>query len=452
MAGDVTVSVQFGQISTSGTGAANFTKAGFGTPKAWIIIIGRDLSDDGDPNPRSNISIGFGDGTNNFCIAHQDENFNAKVDCDAIKSNTKSYIGIDPIGVIEIDGTSTTITDGVRLTNTTNTPGNAQFATVIMFGGADLNISLQRTAIASGQDGTVKIPHSGFTDGDDKLIFFIGTDIGTEDNPTSGINNSFGVCHATGSDAGGHTFVQRSLGWASDHNNTVGTPHAEICTDRVLNIITEAGDVDWGLEVTNLDHSPAEWTITTRDKAAGNGMEVYSLALDLDDRSAKVGSVDSPTVTTFSISGMGFKPQYVGMMLTDTDTESVARAAIETADVQAGVHGISSNSGSGEEACESWYNAENVATTDTATLFRSRVIDLRDHDTSQIVQNHSHSSFDSGGVTHTVNIENETVAKKWGFWAIEEAAVPDVTDEEWAGTLGFGQQEPVREPNEIVSY
>ncbi|MEE9611352.1 MAG: hypothetical protein V3W19_08870 [Desulfatiglandales bacterium] len=31
-------------------------------------------------------------------------------------------------------------------------------------------------------------------------------------------------------------------------------------------------------------------------------------------------------------------------------------------------------------------------------------------------------------------------------------AAPDGEDEEWAGTLGFGQQEPVREKNEIVEY
>ena len=96
-------------------------------------------------------------------------------------------------------------------------------------------------------------------------------------------------------------------------------------SDRCLKILTEVGAQDWGLEVTNLDHSPAEWTITTRDNGAGAGMEVYSLALDLDDRSAKVGSVDSPTSgatwtpavslgfttslgfsTSFGVSGTGF--------------------------------------------------------------------------------------------------------------------------------------------------
>jgi len=93
-----------------------------------------------------------------------------------------------------------------------------------MFGGADLGVSLQRSAIASAQNGTATIAHSGEVDGNDKLIFFIGSDVSAEDSANSGINNSFGVCHATGSDAGGWTFVQRSVSWSSDHNNVAGSP------------------------------------------------------------------------------------------------------------------------------------------------------------------------------------------------------------------------------------
>ncbi|KKK59137.1 hypothetical protein LCGC14_3037430, partial [marine sediment metagenome] len=46
MAGDVTVSVQSAALSTSGTGTTDFTLADFGTPKAWIILVGFDEADD----------------------------------------------------------------------------------------------------------------------------------------------------------------------------------------------------------------------------------------------------------------------------------------------------------------------------------------------------------------------------------------------------------------------
>jgi len=292
-----------------------------------------------------------------------------------------------------------------------------------MFGGADLAVDLRSTTITSSQDGTATIAHSGFTDGNDKLIFFIGTDISQEDTTNSGINNSFGVCHATGSDAGGWTFVQRCFGFASDHNATEGDAGTIISTDRVLDIISEAMTQDWGLEVTGLDHSPAQWTITTRDAGAGAGMEVYSLALDLDDRKAKVGSVDSPTsgaTWTPSVS-LGFTPQYVGLGLTQRGIEDVIGTTH-------GSEGISSNTGSGEETCHTWYNQDAVPITNTANLFRSRVIDFDvpfalDGTPFSDMQ---HSSFNNGDWTYSINTFNASVAK-WFYWAIEEVVAGAIT-------------------------
>ncbi len=449
MAGaDVKVSVQSGVLSTSGSGTTDFTEADLGTPKAWIVLVGFDETDDTTVQDQSRMSIGFGDGTSNFCISHQDDHASAKVDCDSIKSNTKSFIIMEDGATTIIDGTSAATTDGVQLTNTTNTDGDAPFVTVIMFGGADLNISLQSTTIGSSVGNTATVDHAsdGFTDGNDKLVFFIGVDLSGEDSAGTGINNSYGVCHISGP-SGSETIVQRSIGWASDHNATEGAPSFEITTDRVLNIIAEDGTADWGLEVTSIE-SDGDIIVTTRDTGAGSAMEVYSLALDLGSSKAKVDSVNSPTTTTFAISGMGFKPQYVGMMLTDVDTESTARDAVQTALNEAGVAGISSNAGSGSEICHSWYNTEATPTTDTATLFRSRVIDLRTHVTGGVIQDHSHSSFDSGGVTHTVNTENEDVAKKWAFWAIET----NIKDSETTGNLSdviMGIQNTYAGPFEI---
>ena len=449
MAGDVNVAVVSGQVSTSGTGTADFTKAGFGTPKVCIILIGRDDTDDTSTKTQSRLSIGFSDFTNDFCVTHQIRDNVATEDSDARKSNATSYTTLTPGGAVAVRGTASAITDGVRLTNSSNNETDDSFATVIMFNGADLAVNLHETAVASAEDGTVTITHSGFTDGNDKLIFFIGTDLTANDNSDPGVNNSFGVCHATGSDAGGWTFVQRCIGWASDHANTVGAPHTILSTDRVLDIVTEAGGQDWGLEVTALDHSPAEWTITSRDAAPGGSLEVYSLALDLGDRSATVFSVDSPTTgSTFSITGMGFKPQYVGLGLTRLTAEDVIDSGGGSA---IGSEGISSNAGSGEETCHGWYNEQNAATINTNCLFRSRVIDLRDNAVANVKQDHSHSSFDSGGVTHTINSEDETAGLKWMGWAIEEAVVADAPEED-AGLFVGGQQQPVIEPINIVPY
>lgn len=413
MAGDVTVAVVSG-VAPGALGTEDFTKSGFGTPKACILIVSRD-ADDASVSSESRVSIGFSDFTNNYCITHQDEDASAKVNCDALKSATVCWADLSTSGSVGSEGTASTITDGVRLTEIGNATGSGRGATVIMFGGADLAISLQSSSINSSQDGTATVSHSGFTDGNDKLIFFIGTDISGEDSANSGINNSFGVCHATGSDAGTWTFVQRCMGWASDHNATEGAPSGVVSTDRVLDIITEAGAQDWGLEVTAFDNSGGTWTVTTRDNGAGAGMEVYSLALDLDDRKAKVGSVDSPSTGSWTPSvSLGFTPQYVGLGLTFLSSE-------DAISIVGGAIGLSSNTGTGEETCHSWYNEFGVATTNTSNKFRSRAIDFSEDDGTSLTQDFQHSSFNSGDWTYTRN--SGTSGRKWFYWTIEEAAV-----------------------------
>ena len=107
MAGDVTVAVVSAALSISDGDTTDFTKTDFGTPKACMIIVGADANDgDGAVDSQSRVSIGFSDFTDDYCIAHQDETVQAKVDCDAIKSNTKSYIGLSSSGSVTFSGTA----------------------------------------------------------------------------------------------------------------------------------------------------------------------------------------------------------------------------------------------------------------------------------------------------------------------------------------------------------
>jgi len=415
MAGDVKVAVAYGSCPTTTTATADFTVSGFGTPKACIVITSKDPTDDTSVHDIHAASIGFSDFTSNFCIAHQDRHNSAKVDSDGLKSNTSCYQEIHIDATIYRKGTASAITDGVRLTNSVGFNANVSIATVIMFGGADLEVSLDSVSTPNSVGGTTVVT----TNIDQNLVFFIGTDISGEDSVSSGVNNSFGV--ASINDAH-DTFANHCIGWASDHNATEGDPTAEIFSDQCLGILTEGGSEDWGLEVTAA--GTTSYTVTERVAKSGSGMECYALALNLDDRGFKIGAVDGPTsgATWAPSVSLGFTPQYVGLGLTDLTTSDSPAV-----DAEAGVMGISSNAGSGEETCHSWYNADNSATTDTASLFRSRAIDLRDHDTATVLQDHSHSSFDSGGWTYTINTENETVAKKWFYWAIEAAAAASTT-------------------------
>ncbi len=414
MAGDVKVAVVHGTVSTSATGTADFTKAGFGTPKVCIVLLS-EVTSDTTVTDKSSTSMGFSDFSLNKGIYHQDEHGSAKVDCDSGKLSGHCYNLISAAGVSRTRGIASAIADGVRLTNIANVNAEAYLATVIMFGGADLKFSLD--VVDTPNDITPPGDTVTVTTGiDQDLVFFIGVDVSAESvSGTTGINNSFGVAHIDTADHA--TFVNRCLGWASDHNNAVGSPANTLRNNRCLKMVTEAGTNDWGLELTAA--STTSYTLTERDVSSGAGMEMYALALDLDDRKSKIGSVDSPTsgATWTPSVALGFTPQYVGLMLTGVVIENaINNNATE------GPIGISSNTGAGNESCHSWYNEDAAATTNTASLFASNAIDFYNDDTATQVQDHSHSSFNSGDWTYTINTINDGTVRKWFYWAIEEAA------------------------------
>lgn len=75
-------------------------------------------------------------------------------------------------------------------------------------------------------------------------------------------------------------------------------------------------------------------------------------------------------------------------------------------------------------------------------------------------QTYTLTAGEADSITDYTNLSIKLVSSNLGatedMWARSaEFEVPDVSgavDEEWAGTQGQGQQEPIREPNEIVSY
>jgi len=409
MAGDVTVAVVSGLHDSSSSQTTDYTKSGFGTPKACLVIMGWDTTDDTSVDAQSRVSIGFSDFTNDHCITHQDEDNSAKVDCDALKSDTNCYRILNASGGNLVGGTASTITDGVRLTNVSAFGTTVDvFTTVIMFGGADLKVSLDRVDTPndiSPPGDTVTVT----TNIDQDLVFFIGTDITGEDSASSGIQSSFGVAHIDTSDHA--TFVNRCIGWASDHNNTAGSPSSVLRTDRCLSPLTETGGADWELSLTAA--TTTSYTLTEDQATSGANMEIYALALDLDDRGSKVGNDQLPgagPTWTPSVT-LGFTPQYVGIHLSGL----TAIDSIQTGSA-AGPLGISSNTGAGEETCHSWYNEDAAGTTNTNNLFRSRAIDFRNDDVTSTKGDHTHSSFNDGDWTYTVNSADATGGKLF-YWS-----------------------------------
>ncbi len=423
MAGVIKTAVVSGVLSTSGTGTLDLTKSGFGTVVGVRIILSWDLTDDGNDLPESRASIGFSDFTNHRCISHQDEDAVPDANCDAIKSVTKAYLILDGSGSVIIDGNPSAITDGVRLTNTTNTGGDAVFVTAILYGGADIAVSIGSITINSTIGNTATGSHSGLTDGNEKLAYFIGTDIDAEDTVDTGIESSFGVCHISGSDGGGYTLTQACIGWTSENAAAAAVATSVIENDRCLSILTTAGAQDWAIEVTAFSSSGGTITVTTRDVSPGTGIEIYFFLIDLDDKKAKVGTVSLPVSgTSWSPAvSLGFVPQYVDMGLTAINN---GFGSAETNN-SAAPTGISIVTGSGEEACHTWYNHDNTASMDTNSKFKSRAIDL-ENGAGVIVYELNFTSFESGGWTY--NIDTNAVSDYKTFYSsIEEGAVGGIS-------------------------
>lgn len=401
----------FGAISASATGTSDITVSGFGTVKACLLFFR------GGNNIENALSIGISDFTSHFCIVYQDEDGSAKVDCDSMKSNTAAYIGLDNAGVVEYSGTVSVITDGVRLTNTVNTLGVPRNILVVLIGGGDVSVSIDSITIPS-TTGNTQVVTTGI---DQDVVFFIGVDIAGEDSANTGINNSFGIAHIN---AAHDAFVNRCLGWASDHNASDGAPAAVIRSNRCLKILTETGGDDWGIELTAA--SATSYTITTRDVGAGANMECYALAIDFGAAATKIGSVDSPTsgsIWTPSVS-LGFTPEFVSIYCTQITAEDIIEA-----NADGGSLGFSFNNGEDDNTFLNCTNQDGGFLGNSRTRATYKVAGdvtlFFVADNSDLIQHHTHNQFISGGWSYAIVVENETTARKYFYLAVEDIAIPD---------------------------
>ncbi|MCB0072106.1 MAG: hypothetical protein KDE20_11635 [Caldilineaceae bacterium] len=137
--------------------------------------------------------------------------------------------------------------------------------------------------------------------------------------------------------------LRTSIGWAVngggqcaagiewDDGAGTATGNAAVSSNRMI-IKSSGGGVQWGGEVTSFDATG--FTVTTRDGTSGNRM--FYLALDLGDRSAWAGVIDTPTSTgSQSYTSPAFTAGVV--LVAPSMAEAVATGYT---DAHAGVYGI----------------------------------------------------------------------------------------------------------------
>lgn len=271
-----TVAVVRSTLSSAASGTTDFTKSGFGTPAAAIIIVCQ-ANTTNNPQDNSEISIGFWDGTNQCVCMLQDRDNQAN--SDTRRNSDDSY------GAIVVDSTSrslytvSAVTDGIRLTLSTDNTTLDRYCTVLLLAGVSAKVTNVTAGASAGN--TVTSSSLGFAP---DLVFFTG--IGGTTVDVSGTTTallSFGVA---GDQSG---IVQRVLGWGQSHAST-----NEASFERYSETRCFSRAALWTAECTALGSD--DFTLTTRDGSSSSGI-IFALALGGADLSFDLGTLTTPTST-----------------------------------------------------------------------------------------------------------------------------------------------------------
>jgi hypothetical protein len=269
------IAVVRGTLSADLNGTTDFTKSGFGTPSAAIIIAG-EANQTANPAQHARLSVGFWDGTSDFAMGVFSQD--AVTTMNAIRGSAHGAGVLMTSGGASISaryGVST-ITDGIRLTMEVDNTALARHCTVIMFSGISAkagSLNMHVTQDSSTESGSIGFAPS---------LVFCTTISNAEDESQLDACISFGFAASSG---------QRTIAFGSAYgvgNEVANALFSESrCCGLALNDV-----IQWTGEVTTFGSDT--FTITTRDGTTA-APEVYYLALGGGDLSFDFGTLNSRT-------------------------------------------------------------------------------------------------------------------------------------------------------------
>lgn len=286
--------VQSAAPTSSGT--QDFTFAGFGTPKAAILIInnasvsGVDISD-------AVIGIGLTDGVRQFATCGISQNgvgtantFSHITNSGCILLLESSAGGID--GEASFDSW---ITDGLRI-NWSDAPISGVLVTAVLINGTDLSAYVGDFTSAAATGNSVDITAPNFQP--DQLIILSAGPISTYNNSISDMHVSIGFVDNGGS------IVQCSANEFSNDAATLGDTR-----DNISSIYGASTVIGSDIEISGFDAQG--FSAFTRTVAGGFKYPYLALAYS-GAVSHWVGIINSPIATgNQSVTTPGFKPQFV---------------------------------------------------------------------------------------------------------------------------------------------
>lgn len=278
------------------SGTTDFTSSGFGTPDAAILITCNGNSS-ANPATTGTLSIGFWDGTNQCCVAVLC--IDAVVTTGTTRASNDSYGAIiNPQSGANSGYTVSSITDGIRLTMSTDNTSLQRFCTVLLIKGVSAKVTNLQTS--GSVNGTIESASLGFAP---SLVFVSSIFLTAVDNTASSdAMLSFGFAKSDG--------THRCLAFSSD--SAVADETANILYSETRCVTKAFQDsAGWTGEITTFGADT--FTITTRDSTGGD--YIFALALGGADLSFDCGTLTTPTSTGNSAVSTDIAPDAVLLAL-----------------------------------------------------------------------------------------------------------------------------------------
>lgn len=283
------------------------------------------------------------------------------------------------------------ISGGVRFNYTTNDATDRR-AALTMFAGAGFTLLAANISLGTGTSA-IDVTGPGF---EPQIVFFTGSSGNYILTTQTAFWNFFGIAHWDGT-----TLTQRSV-WTGENNGVAagGSPFMTVATDCIGGQMGLSGEgANYKLTASAFDS--AGFSITP-SSSAGNDSCSYLAVKSVGGRS-KLMSITAPTSTgSWAITGVGFKPQYCLLIL--TNCEAFDTFAVATSDLQSG---LAFNQIGPDEQWSTVIRIDSGAdNTDTASDCQSGIRGASATSTSAFAA--TFTSFDSDGMTLNVSAAQGT--------------------------------------------
>lgn len=321
------------QSLPNAAGSVDFTSSGFGTPVAAIILYG-DANTTNNPQTGSGIGVGFWDGTDVRTMSVWAQ--------DAAASATTRRLARTDVAVALVNNaaswtcsyTISNITDGVRLTLSTDNTTVDRYATVILLSGVSAKV-LSLTTNPTVDTGTTSAS-LGFAP-DLLLTTCIGF---TGQTPNSGTTQTTVLGLSVGLAASDGT--HRMSAWQSANLSASEQCSAYFSETYCAGQLSTTA-LDYGIEITSWGAD--DFTATTRVAGSSSDL-IYVLALGGADLSFLVGTITTATSTgAVDTTTTGIDPTAVLLGMTAVDTAATLKTDAQASPFSIGAASSTVNAG-----------------------------------------------------------------------------------------------------------